>query len=147
MLPSWYFDLFCFFAQFLAKNSVPKTLFEHTFTISDVVFNPIWHKLYYQHGVRGWKKIQDNTCWSSDMSPRRNFPILVEIRKNLKHCLVRLEFQCPKHSQIILRLINLASLNVKLFKFGYNNQNLCFWKVFVVYFSLDAHLHIKANRY
>ena len=64
--------------------------------------------------------------WSSDMSPRRNFPILAEIRKNLKHCLVRLEFQCPKHSQIILRLINLASLNVKLFKFGYNNQNLCF---------------------
>ena len=72
------------------------------------------------------EKIQDNICWSSNMSPRCNFPIFVKINKNLRHCLVRLEFQCPKHSQIILKLINLASMNVKLFKFGYNNQNLCF---------------------
>ena len=64
------------------------------------------------------KKIQDIICQSSEMSARGNYPILVEIRKNFKNCVVCLEFQCPKYSQIILKLINLASLNLEFYKFG-----------------------------
>ena len=36
--------------------------------------------------------------------------------KILRIMLFYLEFQCPKYSQIILTLINLASLNVQLYK-------------------------------
>ena len=43
-----------------------------------------------------------------------NYKILVEISKNFKNCVVCLEFQCPKYSQII----NLAALNVEFCKFG-----------------------------
>ena len=64
------------------------------------------------------KKIQDIICQSWEMSARGNYPILVEISKNLKNCVVCLKFQCPKYSQIISKLINLASLNVEFYKFG-----------------------------
>ena len=56
-------------------------------------------------------------CWSSEMSAKGNFLKLVEISKNPKTCVVCLEFQCPKRSQIIPKLISLASLNVEFYKF------------------------------
>ena len=78
------------------------------------------HKHCYQHII--WslrvKKIQDNICWSSEMSARDNFPKMVEISKNLKNCIACHEFQCPKLSQIIPKLISLALLNVEFYKFG-----------------------------
>ena len=42
---------------------------------------------------------------------------MVEISKNLKNCIVSLEFQCPKLSQIILKFINLGLLNEEFHKF------------------------------
>ena len=47
----WYFDLFYFFAQFLQKTNVPKTLFKQIFATPDALLDPIWHKLYYQHKI------------------------------------------------------------------------------------------------
>ena len=52
----WHFGLFYFFAQILAKKSVLKTRFLHIFAISDVLFDTIWHKRYYQHGLMSEKK-------------------------------------------------------------------------------------------
>ena len=52
-------------------------------------------KLYFTNikfGVWGWKKIQDNICWSLEMSARDNFPKMVEISKNLKNCIACREF-------------------------------------------------------
>ena len=65
----------------------------------------------------GEKKIQDNIFWSSEMRARGNFAKMVEISINLKNCVVYLEFQCPKCSQIILKFINLALPIVEFFKF------------------------------
>ena len=71
------------------------------------------HRFHYQHKI--WslrmKKIKDNICWSSEMSARDNFPKMVEVSKNLKHCISCCEFQCPK-------LISLALLNVEFYKCG-----------------------------
>ena len=90
------------------------------FLTFDAIFDSIWHKLYYQHKI--WsskvKKIQDNILWSLEMSARGNFPKMVEITKNLKNCVVCVESQCPKCSQIVLKLINLAILTVEFYKFG-----------------------------
>ena len=80
-------------------------------------FYPIWHKLYYQHKIwsLSMKKIQDNICWSLEMSARGHFPKLVEISNNLKNCIICLKFQCPARVQIIPKLISLASLYVEKF--------------------------------
>ena len=90
-------------------------------------------KLYYQHKI--WslrmKKIQNNICWSSEMSARGKFPKLVEISKNLKNHIICPKFQCPKCCLIIPKLINLALLNVEGCKFRYNNRYLYFWKNFL----------------
>ena len=51
------------------------------------------------------------------MSARDSFPKLIEISKNLKNCVTSLEFQHPKRSQIFLKSINLASLNVEFYEF------------------------------
>ena len=64
------------------------------------------------------KKNQDNICWSSEMSARDNFPKMIETSKNLKNCIVCLEFQCPKRRQTIPKLISLALLNVEFYNFG-----------------------------
>ena len=86
------------------------------------------------------KKIQYNIFWFSEMSARSNFMKLAKISKNLKYYVVFLEFQFPKRSQIIPNLISLVSLNVKFYKFGSSNQNLCFLKIFIVaYFPVVAH--------
>ena len=66
----------------------------------------------------GGKEIQDNICWSSEMSARGNFPKMVEISKNMKTCVVCLEFQSPKRSQVIPKLTILALLNVEFYIFG-----------------------------
>ena len=52
------------------------------------------------------------------MSAKSNYPILVEISKNFKTCVLCLDFQCSKYSQIIPKLINLASLKAEFYKFG-----------------------------
>ena len=84
------------------------------------------------------KKIQENIRLSSKMSG--NFLKLIEISKNFKNCVASLEVQYSKRGQIIPKLINLASLKVDFYKFGSNNPNLCFWKIFVIpYFPVDAH--------
>ena len=66
----------------------------------------------------GEKKVQDNICWPSEMSARGNFSQMVEISKNVKNCVVCLELQSPKRSQIIPKLSNLALLNVEFYTFG-----------------------------
>ena len=43
---------------------------------------------------KGEKKIQDDICWSSEMSARGNFPNMVEISKNSKKCVVS-NFSAP----------------------------------------------------
>ena len=53
-----------------------------------------------------------------EMSARGNLSKLIEISKKQKIALFVIKFQCPKCSQIIPKLINLASLNVEFYKFG-----------------------------
>ena len=73
------------------------------------------------------KEIQDSICWSSEISARGNFPKLIEINKNLKRSSDR-----PKIDQSCFT-------ECLFYKFGWNNQNLCFWKIFIVaYFTIDA---------
>ena len=98
------------------------------FAISNVLFGPSCTSFItnIKHGIWGWKKVQGNICWSSEMSTRGNFSKLFEISKNLKNCVICLKFQCPRCGQMILKLINLASLNVEFHKLIWNNQNLFF---------------------
>ena len=111
------------------------------FAISNALFGPSCTNFItnIKHGIWGWKKVQGNICWSSEMSTRGTFSKLFEISKNLKNCVMCLKFQCPRCGQMILKLINLASLNVEFHKLIWNNQNLCFLKIFIVaYFLVDA---------
>ena len=48
LLVFWFILLFC---TVFGKQNVLKTLFQHIFAISDAFFDPIWHKLYYQHKI------------------------------------------------------------------------------------------------
>ena len=80
----WYFDLFYFFAQFLAKKSGLKILFFSIFLQFLMHFLvPSGTKFITNMDWEGEKKIQCNICWSSEMSARDNFPILFETNKNL----------------------------------------------------------------
>ena len=116
-----HFDLFYFLYSVCGKKCSENSFLAYiVFAISNALFDSIWHKRYYQHKI--WspkvKKIQDNIFWSLEMSARGNFPKMVEITKNLKNCVVCVESQCPKCSQIVLKLINLAILTVEFYKFG-----------------------------
>ena len=121
-----------FFAQFSSKKCFENSFLAHFCNFWCTFWSYLAHTLLLTQNMESEneKKIQNNICWSSEMSVRDNFQkLVVEISKNLKNCIICLKFQCPKRGQIILKLINLALLNVEFYKFGWNSPNLCFWAV------------------
>ena len=129
-----HFDLFYFFAQL---NFWQKKVFQK-------LFFSVFLQFRIHFLIPSDTNFIINICWSLVISAWGNFPKLVEISKKKRS----LEFHCPKHGQIILKLNNLASWNIEFYKFGWNNQSLCFSKIFIVsFFPVNGHcvLVVKQN--